>query len=214
VNGQLPLFDENKAKKSLLGRVTPLLVEYLLLGGRDGYESIGIVGAFDVTNPDVQAWLDNYVFKFAAKVTQTLSDQLRDELGPGLQGGESIPELMQRVDRVFGAETNKYRSEMIARTEASRAQNQGSVQAWKQSGVVSGTEWAAFDDACEFCQEMDGKTISLGETFFAQGDVMEIGDEESGIQRLSFNYEQVDAPPLHPNCRCTAVPVLKELEEL
>jgi len=54
---------------------------------------------------------------------------------------------------------------------------------------------------------MNGRTIALGEKFFEQGDVMRIPDpnDPNTFLALNLNYEDIKAPPLHPNCRCTII---------
>ena len=83
----------------------------------------------------------------------------------------------------------KYRSERIARSEVIRASNFAATEAFDQSGVVDEVQWLATpDDRIDSeCADLDGQTIKLGSSF-ASG---------------------VEYPPLHPNCRCTVVPVIK-----
>lgn len=66
---------------------------------------------------------------------------------------------------------------------------------------------------CSWCLAMDGKVIGVGQSFWHIGDTMEVEVEDS-VRHLSFTYEDVIAPPLHPNCRCTLLPWKKEWEEL
>jgi hypothetical protein len=211
--GQQELFDEPTFRDKLGAVAKPFLIRFLLEGGKVGYEKIGIEGAFDVTLPEVDAFVQGYTYKFAAKVCSSLSDSLRDHMSEGLLNGETIPQLRERVLEVFGPDQRKQYSEMVARTESSRAQNMGQIESWKQSGVVSGTEWSASPDACEFCAEMDGRTVNLGETYFDQGGSLEIPKADGeGTQRMNFGYEEVEGPPLHPNCRCTLLTIDKETE--
>jgi len=209
--GQLQLFDEASFRDKLGAVAKRFLVRFLLQGGKEGYRKLGIEGAFDVTLPEVDAFVQGYTYKFAAKVCSTLSDRIRDHMSEGLLNGETIPQLRNRIREVFGPDQRKQYSEMVARTESARAQTIGQIEAWKQSGSVSGTEWLAQPDACDFCLEMNGRTVNLGETYFDQGGGMEIPQTDGeGTQSIRFGYEDVEGPPLHPNCRCTLVAVLKE----
>lgn len=207
------LFDDSEATAELITAATPWLVEFMLAGGRSGYADLGVRGAFDVTNPEVQTWLREYVFKFAEKVSATTSDQLREALTEALNTGETIPQIAARVQDIFGDQATAYRAEMIARTESSRAQNHGSIEAYKQSGLVDGLEWTAFDGCCEFCDAMDGMIVAIGTTFFDEGDTLTLSDEEgTATDSMTFTYEDIDCPPAHPDCRCTLSPVLTEAE--
>lgn len=213
LQGQHSLFDEGAFRDTMVAVATPFLVRFLVEGGRNGNRRIGIEGAFDVTLPEVDAWVQGYTYKFAAKVSATLADNLRGHISEGLLNGETIPQLRDRVREVFGPDQRKQYSEMVARTESARAQNMGQVEAWKQSGVVSGTEWSASPDCCEYCAEMDGRTVNLGETYFDQGGSLEIpGADGEGTRSMNFGYEEIEGPPLHPNCRCVLLSVDKESE--
>jgi len=72
--------------------------------------------------------------------------------------------------------------------------------------VVEGKEWlVAFDErTCEFCMSVKGE-YNLDQEFFEKGDT--VTGTEGG--KLPVNFSNVEAPPLHPNCRCTIIPVIK-----
>ena len=92
------------------------------------------------------------------------------------------------------------------RTETVRASNQASVASWKQSGVVKAKEWWTAQDerVSPFDRTLHGKTISLEKDFFKQGDTFEVDG-----QTLKIDYTDIPAPPLHPNCRCTLLPIIQ-----
>jgi hypothetical protein len=92
---------------------------------------------------------------------------------------------------------------MIARTEVARAQGFADIEAWKQSGAVSGKEWFTAEDehVCPFCDAMDHVVVGLDENFWDQGDALEVDGKV-----LDFGYDDVASCPLHPNCRCTLLP--------
>ena len=52
-------------------------------------------------------------------------------------------------------------------------------------------------EVCEFCQEQDGKIIPVDNNFYNQGDTVSAGDNS-----MTLDYGDVEAPPLHVNCRC------------
>jgi hypothetical protein len=164
--------------------------------------------AMNVTNPEVARFIERYPFKFAGKVNSTTVARLRLHMTHGLERGETIREIAARVDAVFGNRTNWYRSQMIARTESSRAQNYGQRDLWKRSEVVAGQQWLTQPDCCEFCETMNGKIVSLEQDFHSLGSAM----RGANGGRMRFTYEAVGGPPLHPHCRCTTVPVLKRVD--
>jgi len=50
---------------------------------------------------------------------------------------------------------------------------------------------------------MNGKVVSLDSNFFEHGETY-LG-KDGGV--IKFNLENIPTPPLHPNCRCTIVPI-------
>ena len=107
--------------------------------------------------------------------------------------GSSQEDAEKRAGRISSAYRDrlvKARSENIARTEISKASNQGRLLSWEQAserGLVdlntSAKQWLAEPDACEVCSPLNGETVPANGTF-ANGEEM---------------------PPAHPNCRCAAV---------
>ena len=61
-------------------------------------------------------------------MSKTTADKIKNHLQLGLDEGESIPELAERIKEVF-AEATTSRAEMIARTEVSRAVGDSSIEA-------------------------------------------------------------------------------------
>tara|TARA_S200002703_G_scaffold157676_1_gene166205 strand:+ start:624 stop:1481 length:858 start_codon:yes stop_codon:yes gene_type:complete len=136
----------------------------------------------------------------------TSQHTFREIVGDGLETGESIRSLTDRVQSYFekdgdGDRAIRWRAERIARTEASRSLNEGQVTAWKESGVTR-MQWAIAPNPCQFCAAVSTKMQSVDVPFFNQGD--RITGVNGGV--LKFDYSSVKSPPLHPNCRCTLLP--------
>ena len=161
---------------------------------------------FDVTNPEVQNWLKSYTPKFSKALEEISTMRLRRELTAGMGAGEGIPDLMKRVNNTY-AHWNKVRSETIARSEALRASNRASIEAYKQSGVVKKKVWITHfsPETCEICRSLNNKVISIKKNFFNQGDIA-----RAGKQTMRLDYENVESPPLHPRCRCTVAAHIEE----
>jgi hypothetical protein len=94
------------------------------------------------------------------------------------------------------------RATTIARSETARAYTHGTEEGWKQSGVVKGKRWLLAPGACEFCRaaakSYAGRTVGLGDPFYERGAVLTGTDGGT----MNLDYDNVDGPPLHPNCRC------------
>lgn len=181
----------------------PNITEAVKVNGTDAFIELGVGGSFDVTNPLVLEWVKENTARFVKGVTETTVNSLRDTLGEGIMAGESIPKLASRVSAVYsGIKSN--RAKAIARTETIRASNAGAEMAYMQSGVVEGKEWVtAFDErTCdEICPDMNGRTAILSSDF----------DTKDLPVDLRFNEGKMPYPPVHVNCRCCIVPVLKEI---
>jgi len=152
-----------------------------------------------IEDPDVLDALEREMFRFAQGIDQTTADALRDELMDGMENGETISQLANRISDISDEWVEGWRSEMIARTETARAFTEGHIEAWKSTGVVSRVVWHAAGDACPFCLAMDGTVVELGENFVDQGDVAEATWRGQEIE-MAEDYSDVKGPPLHPNC--------------
>jgi len=142
--------------------------------------------------------------ELVTSINETTRNQLREVLAEGFVAGEGIPKLRNRVEDVFNTAT-RTRSEVIARTETLRASNFATVEAYKQSEIVVAKEWLAERDdrTCPYCQKMDGKIVDVDATYFKKGDTLTVDGST-----LKIDFLDVNEPPLHPNCRCTTIPVL------
>lgn len=200
--------DDDQWNSSLINGVKDVLKSELATGAVAGANKIGMNATLNmwIDRPEAKQFIQNYGYKFAKDVNTTTQRVLREQMAEGVSLGEDINALKNRVKEVFEGTEREARAEMIARTESIRAQNAGSVAQWKESGVVEALEWDAAGDGCEFCLAMDGKVIDFGKDFLRNGETME------GIfgGKYATDYERVGYPPLHPNCRCTVLPVLNE----
>jgi HK97 family phage portal protein len=175
-------------------------------GGEKGLRAIDQSGGFDVSNPKVQEFLDSYTIRLAGQVNATTIDEITTVIGRGMDEGKGNLEI--GTDVANAGTFDGHRGMMIARTEGTRASEQGSIAAWKESGVVEGKRWLLAPDCCDFCAELADQfaeeEVGLEEDFFSKGDTI-----EAGGQTMVLDYSAIDAPPLHPHCMCTLIPVLK-----
>lgn len=143
---------------------------------------------FDMTNPRVQRWLGKRLEMYSKSVNDTTIDSIKLTLREGVKKGESIVKLRKRVQVVFDG-CDKYRAQLIARTETISASNQGALEAFRQSGVVEKKEWLA---------TMDDRV---------RPEHAAMNGQKVGIEKAFSNGEMV---PSSPNCRCTLLAVIKE----
>jgi len=96
--------------------------------------------------------------------------------------GKSIDKLSRQIKSDFGV--SAYESKRLIHTEVARCQSQAQDEIYKNSGVVEKVMWSATLDMAtnEEDAKLDGKMWGIDE------------DHPS--------------PPLHPNCRCSLIPVI------
>ena len=121
-------------------------------------------------------------------ITSSTRDLLRADITAAIEEGLSTDELANRLTESY-AFSDK-RAETIARTEIASADVQGSLIAYKASGVVSGKEWVLSDshDVPDECDEAD----------------------DMGVVDLDSDFGGIGDPPAHPACECDVLPVLAE----
>lgn len=145
-------------------------------------------------------------FSELKSVTSQMDTQISRVLSQGIADGDN-PKLLARKMRavITGSGSGdlaitdsigrfipaKRRAEMIARTEIIRAHHQATIQEyrnWAAEGVRVRGEWkTAGFGVCPECAELEGHIFDLDKI-------------ESMI-------------PLHPNCRCVALPVIVEKDD-
>lgn len=194
--------------------VMPFLRDIINAEGIAQIQSLVDNAVFYMQTPAIQRFLRKDGVKFIATINQETASQIQDELIEAVGQQESIAQMKARIQKVFD-DANGYRSERIARTEVLRSTNFATDQAYVQSGVVEAKEWLTAHDerTCPWCGPQDGKVIELGESFFEQGDTVTGTNDKGKKVYLQVNVDDVDFPPLHPNCRCTLIPVLKESDK-
>lgn len=201
------LLDEEDETQLLVRVYTPQVRKIIKERGNQAGILAGVGDdAFDELTKPVQKYIKTRVFDFSFEMTQETNKLLKGTLTEGIAEGEGIPALRNRVKTLFG-DMEKYRAERIARSEVVRASNFAAREAYDQSGVVKGLEWLTTNDdvTCPYCAPLDGKKVKLDEAFFEKGDTVQGEDGTS----IDLDYEIIEHPPLHVNCRCTVVPVIK-----
>lgn len=175
----------------------PLLAEMLLAFGAAALEDLALTMAFDVYEPAVVRFLEQRAQRFAVEVNQTTWDALKASLAEGIEAGDSMDTMAERVEAVM-AERIRSSAETIALTEVNGAQNGGTVLAWRQSGVVEGKEWVAALDARTRDDHVDahGQVVGLDEDF-----------EVGGVRGPSPG--QMGDPSQDVNCRCVMIAKVK-----
>ena len=122
--------------------------------------------------------------------TDHLAQMLEDEIEAAFLSGKSVRRMANVIMDRFGV---GYRAaECLMRTETSYVQNQTAAQSYRDAGCTDYEILTASDRrTCSRCAAQNGKRYLFTE--------MQAGE---------------NAPPFHPNCRCTILPVVGEEERL
>jgi SPP1 gp7 family putative phage head morphogenesis protein len=141
----------------------------------------------DIYIPANQAAVDALIERNLGYIKGMTEDQKKAilaELTEGMLRGEGIDQLVKRLTPYIDAGSGKGQSkaELIARTEVMYGLNQGALTRYKKDGIDK-IQWLAGPDdrCCDTCINNDGKIFPIN-----------------------------NAPnlPVHPNCRCTFLPVI------
>lgn len=196
---QKALFDEEDFIVRAGIDFTPILTEVAIASGVSALDLIGKDDAYIAMN--LREAITKNVAKFAQSLLDTDREKIIDLIANGMKDGLSVPQIRTSIIKEF--ETySKMQSERITRTEVIKTSNAAAVDAWEQSGVVEGKQWltAPSDD---YCEDYNGKIVSLSQNFFDKGDTIKHGEQE-----IKLDYDDIPEPPLHPNCKCSVIPVL------
>ena len=216
-------------QRALVDALAPYLREALSVGVNIGIDTVSEVATnvdFELEREDLTRYAQTESVRLARQaaegVTTQTSVRVGEVLGDGLAQGETVDQLATRVqdwaDKQKDEDGSWSRARMIARTESQRAARVAEVEAWKSTGLVRGKTWLLAPDPCEFCEAVakryGEKSIGLGEAFYQKGDLLfGVPDAQGNTREMLLDYEDIQGPPLHPNCRCSMQPLLSEEAE-
>lgn len=193
------IINDDDEVSAMIEILTPLQWDLLEKAGKRSLVELGLEDDFVIT-PSIADVLKKYNLKLAKSITEKTRTDLEKIIADNSGIGSS--ELAIKINEYFDF-ADEVRASRIARTETIRTSNQAMTDAWTQSGVVESKEWytAADERTCSECVEMDGKTVGLDENYFDKG---------STFMGMSLDFRDIGEPPLHANCRCTMLPVVKQ----
>ena len=178
-------FDVKKENKIFTELALPFMTEAALEAGQEALDIVGLGEKFNFTEALEKKLIERAKF-FAESVNDTTLTKLSKTLADGLESGEGINELRDRIKSVY-EEFKDSRAELIARTESTAVNNEGFLEAYKQSKVVNSVEWVATKDS-----------RTREEHLHLDGEIVEVGKAFSNGLRF----------PSEPNCRCVVSPIL------
>ena len=113
------------------------------------------------------------------KNTNKIAKRIESDTAAALTQGTNPRTLAKQIQKDFNVAF--YAADRLVRTELARAQNQGQLDSYRKRGIKHVKWSAAHDDrTCGICKEYDGKIFDINKCPII----------------------------LHPNCRCTPLPVM------
>ena len=201
-NFQNWMFDVDASNARIVGNLVPMSNELMKQAGKLALEMANDGETEFSINQKIKEYIFDRIKRLAIATNDETIAAIDATIAEGVAVGDSLDKLRKRIQNVY-SEATTVRAERIARTESLAASNEGALEAYKQSPLVTAKEWSSEADACEFCMAFDGTVVGLNEDFAFQGQGVE--GEDGG--KLRTNYEDIEHPPLHPNCRCALLPV-------
>jgi HK97 family phage portal protein len=145
--------------------------------------------------PDVLIHLLQIAGEKVKQIYSTTLTFLQDALSKGVQAGETLIQLAQRVDDLYLSEFIPDRSQTISATEVHGANEYGSSEAAKSSGLTLNKMWLSMHDSKVRPDhaEADGQEVGMDEAFDVGGEsLMYPGDPAGSAGNVI-------------NCRCTVI---------
>jgi HK97 family phage portal protein len=179
------VLDWDKEAELLYSELTPLWLKALEEGYKISNSAFGLGISFDLVNPKLSEWVEKEGLEKAKGINDTTKDALRKTLTEGINEGESIPKLRDRVSSVY-SEAKDYRATLIARTETMTSVNVGALNTYKAADVKQ-KEWSTAKDNRVRPEHsaIEGEVVDIDKPF------------SNGLMQ-----------PGEPNCRCALLPVI------
>lgn len=127
------IFNFEKEKEHLLKAIRKGHTGIIMKAIDDTSTSLGIEVDSSTSNPQVTARIGRLARK-VTEVNTTTKNKIENAIKQGVDAGESIGELKNRVSEVF-KQAKGYRAEMIARTESAKAYDMGSIITYKEAEI-------------------------------------------------------------------------------
>ncbi len=174
------MFDKNEEIKATIEIIKPELFSLVMAGAATASDLFDREPVDIGKIPKVAEWIEKISKKYSKEITETTYERTIEELREGIENGEGIYELGNRIEDLYETMAPN-RADLIARTESARAMTAGQAYAYEEYGVKE-LEWYANPDACELCIYLSGQRWT-------------VEDGKAGTVEYS-----------HPNCSCVFIP--------
>lgn len=181
------ILDVKKESKLFADISLPFIEQYFKDSGEQALAGLAPAEEFNVSQSRQNA-LEKRAEFLAKSVNETTADRLEKLIADGLDRGLGNNDIADSIRQLY-AEVPVWRADMIARTEATNANNEGLMEGYKQSGIATHKEWVATQD-----------DRTRDEHLALNGEVVPVENDFSN--GLPF--------PQEVNCRCVVAPVFRE----
>ena len=188
------MFDVDQFTKDLTKALEKLQRSTLNKAGEETYLDIEKKELFSIPEAEVERFIDKRK-NLIRNASQEIFDSIQSEINHGLEHGQTIDEIADRVRAKFN-EASKGRAKTIAITETGAAYSAGSHRAMLNAGITR-KEWLSSRDkkVRPTHRYADGQVVAVNDTFNVGGEALYSPCDSNGSAGNCCN------------CRCIAIPV-------
>ena len=145
--------------------------------------SAAALGVDAQANVAAAKWANRYALDLARGLNSTTRELSRAKITNFIQSGRPVSELSDELAQIIGP---RWRAELIAQTEVTRAWAEGSRQVGQETEAIKALVWeTALDErVCPICGPLQGKKVIK---------------KNGSFPAFPGGFDQ---PPAHPRCRC------------
>jgi SPP1 gp7 family putative phage head morphogenesis protein len=189
------VFDKAAENKVVAEFVFPYLKEFADAAGADALGALNPANDYN-SSKRLYDRIRKHAEKLAEDINNTTVDGLEGIISEGIASGAGVREISVSIAEKYN-EFDTFRSERIARTETTMANNEGLLEAYKQSDVATHKEWiATMDDRTRDTHAVaDGEMVPVDQPF---------------TNGLMYPGDPGADPAETINCRCVIAPAFEE----
>lgn len=191
------MFDLETFREGLIGQMRKAIANSLNIAGKQLFEEIGNDDAFAFAPTEVllyQSQRENLL----RDIPDAIFEDIREEIGIGIDEGETMKELAARVRKGFNG-ISKARARTIAQTETSASYGYGRQEAMTKAGVKK-KRWLTSGNTNVRATHAaaNGQTVGIDEPFIVGGEELIHPGDPNG------------SPENTINCHCISIPVSED----
>ncbi len=200
------MFDPKKFKDALFLNINSAAQGALQTAGLQVFKELGKDDAWKMPQPEVIQFIADRENRLAG-VPDTVFNQIKNTLSAGLDSGDTMKQLADRVRAEFNSISDG-RAKTIASTETGAAYGAGRHAAMKDAGVQQ-KQWLTSNNANVRAAHrlMNGATVPLDEPFLV------INPKTGETDSILHPGDSDGAPWNVINCHCVEIAVVTPFEE-